>query len=65
MRSSPLPLPAQEPPLQSWLDIAIAVCICILAFTAPIVLSIVATPHYPNGLIQTADMFPTSSDSLR
>ncbi len=65
MRSSSLPMPSPDPRLPSWLDLAIAICICILALATPVFLSIVATPHYPKGVIQTADMFPNALDNLR
>ena len=60
MRSSSLSLLSTQPPPHSWLDQAMAICICILAVAAPVVISIVATPHYQ--LNQVADMFPSSSE---
>jgi hypothetical protein len=61
MRASSLPLPSLEPRTQSWLDHAIAVCICILAVAAPIIISIVATPTYA---LNQVDTFPGLSDNL-
>jgi hypothetical protein len=60
MRSSSPTLASLES--HSWLDPVIAIFICILAVGAPIVLSIVVTPHYEVN--QVADTFPGSSWNL-
>lgn len=47
--------------MQSWIDHAIAVCICILAVAAPIIISVVATPTYA---LNQVDTFPGPTENL-